>query len=271
MPINLGRLDWKFFATLIFAIAGAAVPVLLWQLDLSSKALTLTVKSVAELQPQGIIDLDGIQVLMDGKPLTSPFVSVLELSNSGSKPIVASDFENPIRISAARPSTIARARQTSSTPPSLMPTLGLSEGNVFIQPLLLNPGDVIRFAFITANGKPQFSVQGRIAGVSEVSVSDATVGRDTRRYWLGTVVSTLLLSLYVVNIFEFAFAGLRRRIFLPGSLVKGLITGSGSALILVTQSSPESSTAFTENVQMVIASLIAAPYIFMNLWRESAA
>ena len=84
MPTTmLERLDWKFFLTLIIAIASVAVPVWLWQIDLSSKALTLTVKSIAELQTQGISDLDGVQVLVDGKPLASPFVSVLELSNSG--------------------------------------------------------------------------------------------------------------------------------------------------------------------------------------------
>jgi hypothetical protein len=75
----LNRLDWKFFLTLVFAISSAVVPVWLWQLDRSSKALTLTIKSTAELQPQGVAALDGVQVLVDGRPLRAPFVSVLEL------------------------------------------------------------------------------------------------------------------------------------------------------------------------------------------------
>ena len=271
MPTTmLERLDWKFFLTLIIAIASVAVPVWLWQIDLSSKALTLTVKSIAELQTQGISDLDGVQVLVDGKPLASPFVSVLELSNSGSRPIVASDFEGPVRISAALPSAIAKARQTSSTPASLVPALTLYEGAVLVQPLLLNPGDVVRFTLVSANGKPQYSARGRIAGVSDVAVSDATIGHETLRYWLGRVVATLLLSLYMANMFEFTWAGLRRRTFLPWSFAKGLITSFGGALILTMQTSPEPRIFSNLLLPMVIATLIAAPYLYLNVVRRSA-
>jgi hypothetical protein len=267
----LERLDWKFFLTLLVTLASVAVPIWLWQLDLSSKALTLTVRSTAELQPQGVSDLDGIQVLVDGKPVTSPFVSVLELSNSGSKPIVASDFEGSLEICVSLPSTIAKARQTSSTPPSLVPALTLSNGAVHLQPLLLNPGDVVRFALITANGKPHYTAKGRIAGVSDVTVSDSTAGRQTRRYWLGQAVATLLLSLYMASMFEFAWAGLRRRLFLPWSFARGVVSAFGGALILVMQKAPDSPSTTDLALPMAIATLIAAPYLYTNARRKSAA
>ena len=227
----LYRLDWKFVLTIAITIAGVAVPVWIWQLDLSSKALTLTVKSFAELQPQGVAELDGVQVVVDGKPLLTPFVSVLEISNSGSKPVVASDFEGPIRVSASVPSLIAKVRQTSSTPTSLSPTLTLQDGAVMLQPLLLNPGDVVRFTLVTANGKPKYSARGRIAGVSEISVSDTSIGRETRHQWISKGLATLLLSLYIVNMTEFAFTALRRRTFLPWSLTTGLTTNVFTMLI----------------------------------------
>lgn len=47
----LFRIDWKFLLTLLVTVASAVVPVWLWQADLSSKALTLTIKSAANLQP----------------------------------------------------------------------------------------------------------------------------------------------------------------------------------------------------------------------------
>jgi hypothetical protein len=147
--------DWKFFLMLVFAIAGVAVPVLLWQLELSSKALTLTIKSTAELQSQGVDALDGVQVLVDGKPLRAPFVSVLELSNSGSKPVVALDFEGPMRISLTAPSEVVKVQLVLAKPPSIEPALTIHEGVVLLQPLLLNPGDVFRFVLVTANGKPE--------------------------------------------------------------------------------------------------------------------
>jgi hypothetical protein len=58
----LDRLDWKFFIMLILTAGGLIVPIWLWQYDLSSKALTLTIKSTAELQPQGVALSDGIEI-----------------------------------------------------------------------------------------------------------------------------------------------------------------------------------------------------------------
>lgn len=159
----LNRFDWKFLLMAAIAIAGIAIPVWIWQTDLNSKAITLTVKSFAELQPQGISELDGVQLIVDGRPLMLPFVSTLEISNSGSKPIVASDFEGPIRISSTLPSIVVRLRPTSSTPTSLVPALAVADGAVFLQPLRLNPGDVVSLTLITANGDPKFKIHGRIA------------------------------------------------------------------------------------------------------------
>lgn len=263
----LNRLDWKFLLTIIITIAGVAVPVWLWQLDISSKALTLTVKSTADLQPQGIAELDGIQILVDGKPLSTPIVSVLELSNSGSRPVLASDFEGPIQISATLPASIAKAQQMPSTPPSLMPALALTEGVVLLQPVLLNPGDVVRFTLVTANGKPHFSARARIAGVSDVSVSDATIGRETRRYWLGRGVATLLLALYMVNTVESAFAVARHRRLKLFSFATGLITLSGALLILAKQTSVAQTSVSNLLLPMVIASLIATTVLFTRMWK----
>lgn len=267
----LNRLDWKFVLTLLITIAGVAVPVWLWQLDQLSKALTMTVNSTVELQPQGVVALDGVQVLLDGKPLNTPFVSTLELSNSGSKPIVASDFEGPVRISSTAPSVIVKARQTSSTSPSLAPELALTDGTVLLQPLLLNPGDAIRFTLVTANRKPEYSVRGRIAGVTEISISDATIKLETKRYWLGRGVITLLLVIYIVNFFEFAFTGLRRRTFMPRSFVTGLGTAFGASLIVVIQSPVDTSPISDLLPTMAVALLIAAPFVLPQLRRQSAA
>lgn len=266
----LNRLDWKFFLTLIVTIASVAVPVWLWQLDLSSKALTLIVKSTAELQPQGVDALEGVQLLVDGKPLNSPYVSVLELSNTGSKPIVTSDFEGPIRISSTAPSQVVKFRPTSSTPPALEPVLSISDSTVLLQPLLLNPGDVIRFITVTANGRPAYAVRGRVAGVSEVAISDAA-GRETKSNWLGRAVSTLLMVIYILNLSEFAHAGIRRRTFLPWSLATGLVAAFGAALILVIQFPGDTSPATNLLPAMAVAALVALPMFILRLKKRSAA
>lgn len=264
------RFDWKFFLTLAITIASVAVPVWLWQIDLSSKTLSLTVKSTVELQPKGIDSLDGIQLSVDGKALEAPYVSVLEFSNSGSRPIVTSDFEGPIRISTENPSKLVKVRITSSNPPSLEPALSLADGVFLLQPLLLNPGDTIRITVVAAGAKPVFTARARVAGVTEISIVDVQVGRETKMYWLGRVTLTLLLTLYLVNVTEFAFAGLRRRTFLPRSLVTGFIAGFGGAILVAIQS-PENA-ATTSNILPVlgVATLLSLPFVFQRMRRSAA-
>ena len=264
------RFDWKFFLTLAITIASVAVPVWLWQIDLSSKSLTLTVKSTAELQPKGIDSLDGIQLSVDGKTLDSPYVSVLELSNSGSRPIVTSDFEGPIRISTESPSKLVKVRPTSSTPLSLEPALSLAEGTVLLQPLLLNPGDTIRITAVATGAKPAFTARARAAGVTELKVIDAQVGRETKRYWLGRFSSTLLLALYLINVTEFAIAGLRRRTFLPRSLATGIISGIGGAILVAIQSPENAEAASSFLFIMGVAALLSLPFAFRRLRRSAA-
>ena len=257
------RLDWKFFVTLIITIAGVAVPIWLWQVDLKSKALSLSVKSTAEMQPQGVDAFDGVQVLVDGRPLGSPYVSVLELTNSGSKPIVASDFEGPIRISTAKPSQVVKARTTSSTPSSLEPALSVSEGAVLLQPLLLNPGDVVRFALVTADGRPAYSARARVAGVQGVLVNDAQAEQETKKYvtyWARRVVSTLALVVYMLNAFEFVMSLTVRRIFLPWSLATALI--SVFAGVAISDMGSERNASPVDLPPIVVAGALALPLYF---------
>lgn len=264
------RFDWKFFLTLAITIASVVVPVWLWQIDLSSKSLSLTVKSTAELQPKGIDSLDGIQLSVDGKALDSPYVSVLEFSNSGSRPIVTSDFEGPVRVSTEGPSKLVKARATSSSPTTLEPALSLVDGAVFLQPLLLNPGDTLRLTAVAVGAKPIFTARARVTGVSEINVVDAQIGRETKRYWLGRAASTLLLALYLVNVTEFAFAGLRRRTFLPRSLATGVISGFGGVILVVIQS-PENAVATSSILPVfAVATLLSLPYMVQHMRRRAA-
>lgn len=268
MPV---RFDWKFFLTLLFTVASVVVPVWLWQADLSSKALILTIKSSADLQPQGLDRLEGIQVSIDGKPLHTPFVSVLELMNTGSRPILAADFEGPLKIAVAKPSVIVKAQLGSATPMSLEPRVDIIESMAVVQPLLLNPSDVIRLTVVTADARPEYSIRGRIAGVQEVTVNDAQSTRKTKRLWLTQAVATLLLVIYLVSMLEFTLAGIRRRAFLPIALANGLVTGFGAGLLLVMQSQGEQMIVSEFWPHIAIAILVSVPVSVFRIRQQSAA
>lgn len=166
--------DWKFFTTLLAAVAGVLVPILLWQFDLSSHSLSVRLVSSVALQPETGPSVQNLQIMLDGVKIESPYLSTLELTNDGSKPISASDFERPLEVRLNKDRQIVRARISNSQPSSIPAVLSTDKNVVKLHPLLLNPKDALTFAIITSGGAPIFEPQARIAGVSQILYEDST-------------------------------------------------------------------------------------------------
>jgi hypothetical protein len=190
--------DWKFYAMLIPAIAGVVLPVLLWQVDLASRALSVRLISSVALQPAPSQPIQDLQMTLDGVKIDSPYLSTLEISNEGSKPISTSDFESPLVISLAPGATNVRARITSRKPLNINGVLAMTPSAVTLQPLLLNPSDSLTLAIISSGTSPVFDAQARISGISKVSYEDST---PEKRGWLRGAgllgVALLAFSVYM--------------------------------------------------------------------------
>lgn len=267
MPV---RPDWKFLLTLLFTVASIVIPVWLWQADLSSKGLTLTLVSTVELQPQSVGALEGLQVSVDGTSVITPFVSVLELSNSGTRPILAADFESPLKIIASKTSEVVKAQVESTMPSSLTPKIEVLGGTLLVYPLLMNPGDALKLTVITEKSRPNFLVRARIAGVQEVNLRDAQSSRKERSRWVVQAVACLLLIVYIVNLTDTAYAAVRKKAFLAYNAVTGLIAGIGAAFLLVVAETSER----LENPEMwpvmLSASVVSAVVLIARRRQRSA-
>lgn len=159
---------------LLAAVAGAAVPLWLWRADLVAHSLHFRLAAQTSLQPDEKNALKGLTLSIDGVELESPYLSVFELINDGSKPIAAADFESPIELRLEPNAFVARARVTATMPKDLEPVLVTDRQSVKLKPLLLNPADIVTIAIITSGAPPQFSPRTRIAGVAAVPLQDAT-------------------------------------------------------------------------------------------------
>jgi hypothetical protein len=256
--------DWKFALTLLATLAGVMVPVWLWQAELASKALTLRLISTASLTPQGDATLDGVEVSFEGAPLKNPALSIIELSNTGTRPISAADFEAPIELSATSPATIVQARLKSARPLDLAPVLSISAGKVRIAPLLLNPDDNLQLVVLTSNAPASFSTRARIAGVSHIPVSDAASAKATRRYWMRTSVAIALIAVYLCVMLQFSMLA-RRRVFRLGLFLVAMAAMFGGVLL----SFPLSETADLSLIDMFqnigAATILALPYTWLRL------
>lgn len=171
MAINL--FDWKFFSTLILAAAGVIVPIIIWQVDLPSNALSLRLTSSIALRPAIEPSVQDIQIVLDGVNIKEPYLSTLELSNDGSKPIYSKDFDGNLEIYVDQGSVV-RVNVESTQPNGIPIVLNSEDKTIKIKPLLLNPQDTISIIVISSGGAPIFKPMARIAGISEVMYEDYT-------------------------------------------------------------------------------------------------
>ena len=224
--------DWKFLLTALLALAGIAVPVLLWQADLNSNAINITLKSSVALQSGANAAIPDLRIVVGEATIESPYLSTLELVNSGTKPIPSSNFEGPMEISSSTGSKILRAKVSSSKPIDLKASVDVTSEMITIAPLLLNPKDTVTLAILTSGSQPKFSARSRIAGISRISFEDETTKNGRWKVFAFYLpVSFLSLILY----FIFAFALIRPNHFVlsrPLCAAIALTSGAGAGAIL---------------------------------------
>lgn len=192
------RADWKFIITIIVGALGAAVP--LWSYYTDSHSLRVQIVSKTPLQPSPAHALPELTISLGGQELEKPYLTIFEIVNDGGSPVRADAFESPLEIKTQDGVKITGAEVTVVTPNDLQPKIERGPNLLRLQPLLLNPSDSIRIAFITSGGIPEFSLRGRIEGVTLISVEDMGVKLSERRTWIQASLGVALLIVYFVNL-----------------------------------------------------------------------
>jgi hypothetical protein len=169
------RWDWKFIVGSLLAVCGLAIPVYLWQVDLSAHSLSLKLVSSSALQPASSTQFQDLQITLNGAKITSAYISSFEMINNGSKPILGADFESPVEILGEGKVHLISAQVTGTNPKEIPIKLSVQSNRIVIAPFLSNPNDVISFSVITSDEPPIFKVKARIAGVKELALEDSSL------------------------------------------------------------------------------------------------
>lgn len=201
------QLDWKFFVSLVATVAGIVIPVWLWQIDQTSKAMSATLVDSSLLTPNSTQPLSGLALTFNGAPVNKAFWSTVEIMNDGFKPLIANEWEAPIEISTSSPSRILSAKLVSVSPSDLRPSMLLADNRIQIVPLLLNPNDKIRIGILTVDGSPEFQVRTRIAGVSNTKIEDKS--DPARAHTSKTRITVLAFFLMIIYCASAILAGSR--------------------------------------------------------------
>lgn len=211
--------NWSKTLSVFATVAALIIPVLIWWADQETKGLTIDVISKASLQTEIAGPAPVIAVTLNGQVVEKPYLTQLEISNTGSQPISASDFESAATIQAGN-ARILQASVTSKSPLSLRPKLTSSAAAIVLQPLLLNPGDKIRLTVITSGGKPVLTASARIVGVRDLRVTDNLEAQAQRRAWAvfaGLIVLVMMYCTLIVAFTDYQDRELRRWPLLAGA------------------------------------------------------
>jgi hypothetical protein len=181
---------------LIVAVLSLAWAVWSGYLDHKPHSLEFKLLSQAAIQPKETGAISGIQVTVDGIQVESPYLSVLELRNNGSKPIPKSDFEAPLELRVGSGVMVVRAQVTSTNPKDIEANLETNQNVVKLSPLLINPDDTITISVLTAGKSPAFSPRARIADITILSLRDDTKKSSNifEKIFLVILIPALFLS-----------------------------------------------------------------------------
>jgi len=97
--------------------------------------------------------------------IKDPYLLLVRLINTGNKPLVEEDFEQPVRIELDAP--VLSAWIAKSEPEELIPAVGWYSDTVEIFPALFNKGDWIALGALTDGEPPKKNINVRIVGVKK--------------------------------------------------------------------------------------------------------
>jgi hypothetical protein len=139
----------------------------------------------------------NLRMLLGEMPVDDPYITTLEVRNSGRIPITPDDFVGPLSIQSDTHATVLSAVVSAADPENLNPSLGFTETEVTIQPLLMNGGDGFKVSILTEGAFTDPSIAGRIAGVrtiKEVNLEAVDRARQMRMVLLTAIISGAIIG-----------------------------------------------------------------------------
>jgi hypothetical protein len=257
------KIDWKFWLTSILAILAIIIPYWLWQYDLRAKSLDISIISSASLQPEESIGGKEVSISVGGVKIDKPFITFIEITNNGSKPILASDFEGNLFLKN-NGGRIMQGELGKTEPEQLSPAIKVAGQTIEISPLLLNPADKFSLSLITENGRPEFSVRARIAGISSVHMRTPA----SKSPWVGIIIKSIFAGIGMLLYFLFATAIFRRvRLTTAGAVIVSFYFAS-SATMLLSDALRTFEFGAIERISVAVVSLMTAALLVLVAKRK---
>ncbi|NWE38047.1 hypothetical protein HX875_01085 [Pseudomonas yamanorum] len=222
--MNWKAIDWKYIVMFLVTLVCALIPVL-WQSSQEARSISVKLSSSTTLQLGPKAGIKDLQVTLDGHNIDRPYLSLFEVVNDGSKPILSSEFESPIELFTKNEASVVTAQIAETIPAGITAKISVDDKRAKIAPYLVNPDDSVFFTILTSGGAPKFEAHARIAGIKEVKYVDSSVPAPNRV----SIAVTLIVALCMITLYFLYMAFASRRLIVSSSLARmtgiTLITG----------------------------------------------
>lgn len=171
---------WQFVGALA-AIAALVVAIVAFIMQRRRKQLSYEIISNASVLTREESIAGKLEILFEQKPVKDVQLIEVKLVNSGSLPITAADYEQPVVLLLGDARVLAY-EVTKTTPKTLKASFTLRDEGLSLTPLLLNTGDSVSIRLLVAGYDSAISVDGRIVGVSTIREVHPQYGWSLRAF-----------------------------------------------------------------------------------------
>lgn len=163
---------WQFIGALLAAIT---VAVSLWIFVAQRSRKRLLVERIARvpLIAGGSKGIPGIRITFGDRELKSALVVLVRVRCTGNVPIVADDYESPLRLQFEDSAAVLSADAIDTTPIGIPILLTCDGAAATVSKRLLNPGDLFTIRLLVENSKGRLQATARIAGVARLDVTQS--------------------------------------------------------------------------------------------------
>jgi hypothetical protein len=185
------------FAGIIIGLVGLALSVLFHLRQRRLKRFSYQVVSQNRLLDVHKEITSRVKISLDGMPIKDAHLVIVKILNSGNLPIPATDHERPICLQFGDQARILSCEIIDRNPKSLQsPKIYVrdeNQGNVTMEPVLMNGGDSISLKVLVSEIGNKVDVDARIIGVKDIK--ELT---NYRRHPLSETLSGSFLSLTIL-------------------------------------------------------------------------
>lgn len=206
------KVFWQAMVVAV-TVSGPLIFWFFWQKE--NKNISLSVDSNVSIVSLGKDKIDGVDLYYKGNKIESLSVIDIIIQNDGNTPIKKEDFSKPLQIKFAG-NIVPDPVVVDVGPKQLEPRFSVLSDNIFeLEPLLLNPGDMIRLRFNLSNLQASdLDIQGRVVGVKQLSASVKNNGHVIDYKFVALIESSLLfaaLIYLIVDIIAGVVSGNKRK------------------------------------------------------------